>query len=122
MKLSGGDRSVNRELEAKARGIAGLKAYITNIDNPAPEFVIGAYHQLWRIEQSFRMPHGRSTTANATPSRRTWQSCSPRWPSPGSSRTAPAGRSTVRTHHPPLPHPADPRRPTDPHRRGPAPG
>lgn len=55
IKLTGGDKSVNRELEAKARGIAGLKAYITNIDHPTPGLVIGAYHQLWRIEQSFRM-------------------------------------------------------------------
>ena len=55
IKLSGGDRSVNRELEAKARATAGLKAYITNIDNPSPEFVLDAYHRLWRIEQSFRM-------------------------------------------------------------------
>ena len=55
VKLAGGDKSVNRELEAKARGLAGLKGYITNIDNPTPEFVIGAYHQLWRIEKSFRM-------------------------------------------------------------------
>ena len=46
---------MNRELEGKARGLAGLKAYITNVDNPSPEFVIGAYHQLWRIEKSFRM-------------------------------------------------------------------
>jgi transposase len=46
---------VNRALEAKARAIAGLKVYITNLDNPSPELVIGAYHQLWRIEQSFRM-------------------------------------------------------------------
>ncbi len=55
IKLTGGGKSINRDLEAKARGIAGLKAYITNIDNPTPEFVIGAYHQLWRIEKSFRM-------------------------------------------------------------------
>ena len=55
VKLTGGDKSVNRELEGKARGLAGLKAYITNVDNPSPEFVIGAYHQLWRIEKSFRM-------------------------------------------------------------------
>jgi len=53
--LSGGRKTVNRELEAKARGIAGLKAYVTNIDHPTPEFVIGAYHQLWHIEKSFRM-------------------------------------------------------------------
>jgi hypothetical protein len=55
VKLSGGDKSVNRELEATVRGLAGLKAYITNIDNPSPEFVIGAHHQLWRIEKSCRM-------------------------------------------------------------------
>ena len=46
---------MNRDLEAKARGLAGLKAYITNIDNPSPEFVMGAYHRLFQIEKSFRM-------------------------------------------------------------------
>ncbi len=55
VQLRGGQRSVNRQLEAKARGIAGLKAYLTNIDNPTAEFVIGAYGRLWRIEKSFRM-------------------------------------------------------------------
>ena len=55
IKLVGADKSVNRELEAKARGLAGLKAYITNMDNPKPELVIGAYSQLWCIEKSFRM-------------------------------------------------------------------
>jgi transposase len=53
--LTGGDKSVNRELEAKARTLAGWKSYITNITNPTPEFVIDAYHQIWRIEKSFRM-------------------------------------------------------------------
>jgi hypothetical protein len=42
-------------LEAKARALAGLKGYITNIANPSAEFVIGAYHRLWHIEKSFRM-------------------------------------------------------------------
>jgi len=55
IKLSGGDRSVNRDLEAKARALAGFKAYITNIADPSPEFVIDAYHRLWHIEKSFRM-------------------------------------------------------------------
>lgn len=55
IKIVDAKKSVNRDLETKARGLAGLKAYITNIDNPTPELVIGAYHQLWRIEQSFRM-------------------------------------------------------------------
>ena len=55
MKLAGGDRPVNRALEAKARALAGLKGYVTNLTNPDPEFVIGAYHQLWHIQKSFRM-------------------------------------------------------------------
>ena len=53
--LSGGTRTVNRSLEAKARALAGLKAYVTNLADPTPEFVIGAYHRLFQIEKSFRM-------------------------------------------------------------------
>ncbi|GAB88165.1 putative transposase [Gordonia rhizosphera NBRC 16068] len=53
--LKGADKSVNRELEAKARTLAGWKAYATNIGSPTAEFVIGTYHNLWKIEQSFRM-------------------------------------------------------------------
>lgn len=75
IKLSGGAKSVNRALEAKARGLAGLEANITNLPDPTPEPVIGAY-QLWRIEQSFRMSNptcvpGRSTTTKASRSRPT---------------------------------------------------
>ena len=57
IKLTGGDKSVNRVLEAKARALAGLKGYVTNLDPKVAdsEFVIGAYHQLWHIEKSFRM-------------------------------------------------------------------
>ena len=61
VQLSGGTRSVNRELEAKARALAGIKGYVTNLaacpdGTPVTgEFVIGAYHQLFEIERSFRM-------------------------------------------------------------------
>jgi transposase len=55
IKLTGATKSVNRELEAKARGTAGLKGYTTNLTEQTPAFVIGAYHQLWRIEKAFRM-------------------------------------------------------------------
>jgi hypothetical protein len=61
IQLSGGTKSVNRELEAKARALAGIKGYITNLracpdGTPVTgEFVIGAYHQLFEIERSFRM-------------------------------------------------------------------
>jgi len=53
--LRGAEKSVNRQLEAKARSLAGWKGYITNIAKPTPQFVIDSYHQLWRIEKSFRM-------------------------------------------------------------------
>jgi hypothetical protein len=61
IRLSGGTRTVNRELEARARALAGLKGYVTNLQacpdgTPVTaEFVIGAYHQLFQIEKSFRM-------------------------------------------------------------------
>jgi transposase len=61
VQLSGGTRSVNRELEEKARALAGLKGYVTSLracpdGTPVTaEFVIGAYHQLFQIEKSFRM-------------------------------------------------------------------
>jgi hypothetical protein len=55
LKLAGAKKTVNRDLEAKARALAGLKGYITNIEAPTPQFVIGAYHRLWQIEKSFRM-------------------------------------------------------------------
>jgi hypothetical protein len=55
IKLTGATKSVNRDLEAKVRELAGWKGYTTNLTNQTPEFVIAAYHQLWRIEKSFRM-------------------------------------------------------------------
>jgi transposase len=55
VQLTGATKSVNRDLEAKARALAGLKGYVTNLEAPAAEYVMGAYHQLWQIEKSFRM-------------------------------------------------------------------
>jgi Transposase DDE domain len=61
IQLDSGTTSVNRELEAKARALAGLKGYITNLaacpdGTPVTaEFVIGSYHRLFEIERSFRM-------------------------------------------------------------------
>jgi transposase len=54
IKLSGTTKTVNRQLEAKAHALAGLKGYVTNLDATA-EFVIDAYHRLFQIEKSFRM-------------------------------------------------------------------
>ncbi len=55
VKLSGATKTVNRDLETKARALAGIKGYATNIPDPTPETVIGAYHRLFQIEKSFRM-------------------------------------------------------------------
>jgi transposase len=60
LQLSG-TKTVNRELEDKARALAGIKGYLTNLaacpdGTPVTaDFVIGAYHQLFQIEKSFRM-------------------------------------------------------------------
>jgi hypothetical protein len=59
--LDGAAKSVNRELEAKARALAGIKGYLTNLaacphGTPVtPEFVIGSCRRLFEIEKSFRM-------------------------------------------------------------------
>ena len=55
IRLVGADKSVNRTLEAKARALAGIKGYTTNLPGTNAEFVIGAYHRLFQIEASFRM-------------------------------------------------------------------
>ena len=55
VSLTGAQKSVNRELEAKARALAGIKGYVTNITDPTPDLVISAYHRLFQIERSFRM-------------------------------------------------------------------
>ena len=61
IRLDGTVPSVNRELEAKARDLAGLKGYLTNLaacpdGTPVTaEFVIGSYRRLFEIEKSFRM-------------------------------------------------------------------
>ena len=55
IQLTGATKSVNRQLEAKTRALAGWKGYTTNLTTMSPEFVIEAYRQLWHIEKSFRM-------------------------------------------------------------------
>jgi hypothetical protein len=59
--LDGATKSVNRELEARARSLAGIKGYVTNLaacpdGTPVTaDFVISSCHELWKIEKSFRM-------------------------------------------------------------------
>ena len=61
IQLEGAVKSVNRDLEDKARTLAGIKGYKTNLaatpdgEPVTPDFVIGSYHRLFEIEKSFRM-------------------------------------------------------------------
>lgn len=59
--VAGAVKSVNREPEAKARTLAGIKGYLTNLaacpdGTPVTaDFVISSYRRLFEIEKSFRM-------------------------------------------------------------------
>jgi hypothetical protein len=61
IQLEGAVKSVNRELEEKARTLAGIKGYKTNLaatpdgEPVTADFVTGSYHRLFEIEKSFRM-------------------------------------------------------------------
>ena len=47
-------KSLNQKLIDKARSLAGIKGYVTNLDLP-PQQIISYYHQLFQVEKSFRM-------------------------------------------------------------------
>ena len=53
--MTNATKTVNRDLEAKARTLAGWKSYVTNLPDTTAEFVIGSYRRLFNIEKSFRM-------------------------------------------------------------------
>jgi transposase len=57
VKLDRTTRSVDWALVDRARQLAGLKGYVTNIDPATMDgaAVIAAYHDLWQVERSFRM-------------------------------------------------------------------
>ena len=55
IQLTGATKSVNTNLVEKTKSLAGWKGYITNLTSDDASFVIGAYHQLWHVEKSFRM-------------------------------------------------------------------
>ncbi len=57
VKTSNDGHTLDEAALARARRLVGLKGYVTNIPAglmPAGE-VIGSYHELWHVEQSFRM-------------------------------------------------------------------
>lgn len=48
------EKKLNQTLINKAKALVGVKGYVTNLNLPDAQ-VITAYHQLWHVEQSFRM-------------------------------------------------------------------
>ncbi|WP_062522043.1 IS1634 family transposase [Demequina silvatica] len=57
VKTAGNSRSLDHTALARARRVAGLKGYVTNIPAAVMEAreVMSSYHDLWHVEQSFRM-------------------------------------------------------------------
>ena len=57
VKNTNGSKSLDEASLARARNLVGLKGYVTNIaaDVMGASEVIGSYHDLWAVEQSFRM-------------------------------------------------------------------
>jgi hypothetical protein len=57
VKTAGDARVLDETALARARRVAGLKGYVTNIPATVmdPGQVIASYHDLWHVEQSFRM-------------------------------------------------------------------
>lgn len=123
---SGGTKA--RDLEAQARALAGLKAYMTNLTvcpdgSPvSAQFVIGAGHRLLHIEKSFRMSkhdlqvpiyHGKRDSIEAHLTIVSAALAITRWIETTTRLVDPQ----VRPHRPSLPHHPDPGRRPDPHRR-----
>ncbi|WP_435113948.1 IS1634 family transposase [Nocardiopsis synnemataformans] len=57
VKATAGAKALDERALARARRLAGLKGYVTNVgaDLMSAGEVIGSYHDLWHVEQSFRM-------------------------------------------------------------------
>ena len=130
IQLSGGTKTVNRELEAKARALAGIKGYVTNLaacpdGTPVTaEFVIGAYHQLFQIERSFRMSKSDLQARpiyhrKRDPIEAHLTIVFPPGGQPLDRAPDRLVHPQVRQDRPPLPHHPDPGRPPHHHRRRP---
>src|SRR5690606_26525123 len=57
VKTKNGSRSLDETSLERARRLVGLKGYVTNISGTVMDAreVIASYHDLWTVEQSFRM-------------------------------------------------------------------
>lgn len=60
LKVTGATKDLDQATIDRARQLAGLKGYVTNLPIATMDgaAVIAAYHDLWHVEQSFRMAKG----------------------------------------------------------------
>jgi len=91
LKVSGARTELDQTTIDRARQLAGLKGYVTNltIDQMGGAKVIAAYHDLWQVERSFRMTKSDLRARpvfhhqrDAIEAHLTCESCSPPWPWP----------------------------------------
>jgi transposase len=54
LSIKAENKQLNQNLIDKARALAGIKGYVTNLDIPNKD-VIDYYHQLFQVESTFRM-------------------------------------------------------------------
>ncbi|MDA8439409.1 MAG: transposase [Propionibacterium sp.] len=57
LKVTGATKELEQAVVDRARQLAGLKGYVTNlsVEQMTGQAVIDAYHDLWQVERSFRM-------------------------------------------------------------------
>jgi hypothetical protein len=57
LKVTGASKELDQAVIDRARQLAGLKGYVTNlpVEQMPGQGVIDAYHDLWQVERSFRM-------------------------------------------------------------------
>jgi len=57
LKVTGATKALDQATIDRARRLAGLKGYVTNlpVETMDGAGAISAYHDLWRVEESFRM-------------------------------------------------------------------
>src|SRR5450830_170984 len=57
LKVTGATKELDQVTVDRARQLAGLKGYVTNlpVEQMTGQAVIDAYHDLWQVERSFRM-------------------------------------------------------------------
>jgi hypothetical protein len=71
LKVTGATRELNQKTIDRARQLAGLKGYVTNLDPAVMDgaAAIAAYHELWQVEASFRMTKSEPTRPTGLPPR-----------------------------------------------------